>query len=322
MKILEKIGSFVGKYMAVIVLAVTVISLVRPSAMTWIKISWVNPLLMIVMLGMGLTLKLSDFKACFSNPKGVIGQTILRFVVTPLIAVALTKIFKLPNELAVGFILVAVCPGGTSSNVMTYLAKGDVALSVAMTGVSTCLSPVITPLLTTLLVGQKLDVSFGSMFLSIVKVVVVPVVAGIVVNKLLPALSDKLQKILPLISVIAITLIVGAVVSSNAVKIISAGLLIIVMVAILNISGYLTGTALAKALGYGDEQANAIAIETAMQNSGLATSLAVANFASMPIAAIPGAVFSVWHNVFGAIIANFMAKRYDKKHGIDAVENV
>jgi len=316
MKVLEKISTFVGKYMAVIVLLVTAISLLSPSSMTWIKMSWVNPLLMIVMLGMGLTLKLSDFKECFSNPKGVIGQTILRFTITPLIAVGLTKLFNLPPELTVGFILVAVCPGGTASNVMTYLSKGDVALSVAMTAVSTCLSPILTPLLTLLLVGQKLDVSFGNMFLSIVKVVVVPVVLGVVINKALPKISEKLQKILPLVSVVAITLIVGAVVSNNASKILSAGLLIIAVVALLNISGYITGGILGKLLGYGDEQINAIAIETAMQNSGLATSLAVANFAAMPMAAIPGAVFSVWHNVFGAVIANLMAKRIYKKRNI------
>ena len=313
MKLLEKIGAFAGKYMAIIVLAVTVISLFAPNAMTWVKMSWVNPLLMIVMLGMGLTLKLSDFKECFTKPKGVIGQTILRFTVTPLIAVGLSKLFNLSPELTVGFILVAVCPGGTASNVMTYIAKGDVALSVAMTAVSTFLSPILTPLLTLLLVGQRLDVSFMSMFLSIVRVVVVPIALGVILNKLLPSLSDKLQKVLPLVSVIAITLIVGAVVSNNAQNILSAGILIIAVGALLNISGYITGSILAKLLGYGDEQMNAIAIETAMQNSGLATSLATANFASMPMAAIPGAIFSVWHNVFGAVIANFMAKHIDKK---------
>ena len=320
MKVLETISAVLGKWMAVIVLAVTAISLFAPTAMTWCKVSWVNPLLMVVMLGMGLTLKLSDFKECFTKPKGVIGQTILRFTATPLVAVGLTRLFNLPLELTIGFILVAVCPGGTASNVMTYLSKGDVALSVAMTAVSTCLSPVLTPMLTLLLVGEKLDVSFMSMFVSIVKVVVVPVVLGVILNKVLPSLSDKLQKILPSGSVIAITLIVGAVVSNNAANIKSAGFVIIAVVALLNISGYITGSLLAKVLGYGDEQMNAIAIETAMQNSGLATSLAAANFAAMPMAAIPGAIFSVWHNVFGAVIANLMAKRIDRKHAADEEE--
>ncbi len=313
MKFVEKLAALAGRYMAVIVLIVTCISLFFSQAMTWIKVSWVNPLLMIVMLGMGLTLKMSDFAECFKKPKGVIGQTILRFVVTPFIALGLSKVFKLPPELTVGFLLVAVCPGGTASNVMTYLAKGDVALSVAMTGVSTCLAPVLTPMLTLLFVGEKLDVSFASMFFSIVKVVVVPIVLGVILNKALPKLSEKLQKILPLVSVIAITLIVGAVVSNNAAKIMEAGIVIVVVVALLNISGYITGGLLGKALGYGQPQINAIAIETAMQNSGLATSLAIANFAAMPMAAIPGAVFSVWHNVFGAVIANLMAKGVDKK---------
>ncbi len=313
MKTFEKISGFIGSHMAIIVLIVTALSLLAPSSMTWVKMSWVNPLLMIVMLGMGLTLKLSDFKACFTNPKGVIGQTILRYTVTPAIAVGLTKLFHLPQELTIGFILVAVCPGGTASNVMTFLAKGDVALSVAMTAVATLLSPIVTPMLTLFLVGEKLDVSFLSMFLSIVKVVVVPIVAGVVINKAIPSLSERLQKVLPMVSVIAITLIVGAVVSNNAARILSAGLVIIAVVALLNISGYCTGTILAKLLGYDMPQVNAIAIETAMQNSGLATSLAASNFASMPMAAIPGAIFSVWHNVFGAVIANLMAKGVTEK---------
>ena len=207
----------------------------------------------------------------------------------------------------------AVCPGGTASNVMTFLARGDVALSVAMTAVSTLLSPLVTPLLTMLLVGEKLDVSFWSMFLSIIKVVVIPIVAGVVISKFVPKLSEKMRKVLPLVSVVAIAMIVGAVVSGNAENIISAGPVIIAVVALLNISGYITGGLLAKLLGYQRPQVNAIAIETAMQNSGLATSLATSSFASMPMAAIPGAIFSVWHNVFGAVVANLMARAADRK---------
>ncbi|MCD8035814.1 MAG: bile acid:sodium symporter family protein [Clostridiales bacterium] len=313
MKIVEKIASLAGKYMAIIVLAMTCVSLFFSDTMSFLKTSWVNPLLMIVMLGMGLTIKMSDFAECFKKPKGVIGQTILRYTVTPCIALGLSKLFNLSTELTVGFLLVAVCPGGTASNVMTYLANGDVALSVAMTSVATIIAPVVTPMLTLLLVGEKLDVSFMSMFTSIIKVVMVPIIVGAILNKLLPKLSEKLQKIFPLISVIAITLIVGAVVSNNAANIMEAGIIIIVVVALLNICGYITGGILGKVLGYGRPQINAIAIETAMQNSGLATSLAISNFASMPMAAIPGAVFSVWHNVFGAVIANLMAKGVEKE---------
>ncbi len=207
----------------------------------------------------------------------------------------------------------AVCPGGTASNVMTFLARGDVALSVAMTAVSTLLSPIVTPLLTMLLVDEKPDVSFWSMFLSIVKVVAIPIVAGVIISKFVPKLSERLRKVLPLISVIAIAMIVGAVVSGNAENIISSGPVIIAVVALLNISGYITGGLLAKLLGYQRPQVNAIAIETAMQNSGLATSLATSSFASMPMAAIPGAIFSVWHNVFGAVVANLMARAADRK---------
>lgn len=312
-KVLEKIGAAAGKYMAFIVLAVTALGLITPSALTWIKTSWVNPLLGIVMFGMGLTLKLSDFKVVFTQPRGVICSTILRFTVTPLIAAGLARLFQLSPELTVGFILVAVCPGGTSSNVMTYLAKGDVAMSVGMTAVSTLLSPILTPLLFLFFAGEQIDVEFASMAISIVKVVLVPIVLGFAFNKFLPAIGERLEKVLPLVSVTAIVLIVGCVVSANAVKIIASGFSIIAVVALLNISGYVIGTILGKVLRYDTEQCDAIAIETAMQNSGLATSLATGSFASMPMAAIPGAIFSVWHNVFGSIVANMMAIRTEKK---------
>lgn len=307
MKFLEKVSDFVGKYMAVLVLAVAALALFAPATVSFIKTSYVNTLLGIVMFGMGLTLRASDFKIVFSHPKDVVIGCLAQFTIMPLLAFLLTKLFGLSPELAVGVILVGTCPGGTSSNVMTYLAKGDVALSVGMTGVSTILAPFLTPVLTYLLAGQTVDVNMMSMFLSIVKVVIIPIALGCIINKLFSDFTQKLVKVLPLVSVTAIVAIVAAVVSANASKIMTSGLLIVAVVMLHNVCGYGLGFFIGKALKLDTAKCKAVAIEVGMQNSGLATSLAATHFAQYPLATIPGAVFSVWHNISGAIFANFMA---------------
>lgn len=295
--------------MAVLVLAVAALALFMPQSVSFIKTSYVNTLLGIVMFGMGLTLKASDFKVVFSRPKDIIIGAVAQFTIMPLLAFVLTKLFQLPPELAVGVILVGTCPGGTSSNVMTYLAKGDVALSVGMTGVSTILAPFLTPLLTKLYAGQTVDVDLLSMFLSIVKVVIVPIVLGCIINKLFSSFTEKVTTILPLVSVTAIVAIVAAVVSANSSKIMTCGFLIMLVVVLHNCLGYALGFAVSKALKLDMSKCKAVAIEVGMQNSGLATSLAATHFAQYPLATIPGAVFSVWHNISGAIFANFIASK-------------
>ena len=312
MKTLEKVSDFVGKYMAVIVIAVAALALLAPGTVSFIKTSYVNYLLGIVMFGMGLTLKPSDFKVVFSRPKDVIVGCIAQFTLMPLLAFLLTKLFNLPAELAVGVILVGTCPGGTSSNVMTYLSKGDVALSVGMTAVSTILAPFLTPLLTLLYAGQRVDVNVMSMFLSIVKVVLVPIALGFVINHFFHEFTQNAVRVLPLISTTAIVAIVAAVVSANSAKILTSGLLIVAVVILHNLLGYATGFAVGKALHLDSSKCRAISIEVGMQNSGLATSLAATHFAQYPLATIPGAVFSVWHNISGAILANFFARTAEK----------
>ena len=312
MKTLEKVSDFVGKYMAVIVIAVAALALLAPNTVSFIKTSYVNYLLGIVMFGMGLTLKPSDFKVVFSRPKDVIVGCIAQFTLMPFLAFLLTKLFNLPAELAVGVILVGTCPGGTSSNVMTYLTKGDVALSVGMTAVSTILAPFLTPLLTLLYAGQRVDVNVMSMFLSIVKVVLVPIALGFVINHFFHEFTQNAVRVLPLISTTAIVAIVAAVVSANSAKILTSGLLILVVVVLHNLLGYATGFAVGKALHLDSSKCRAISIEVGMQNSGLATSLAATHFAQYPLATIPGAVFSVWHNISGAILANFFARTAEK----------
>jgi BASS family bile acid:Na+ symporter len=309
MKVLEKLSDLVGKYMAILVLLVAALALFAPGTVSFIKTSYVNTLLGIVMFGMGLTLKAADFKVVFSHPKDVVIGCLAQFTIMPLLAFILSKVFGLSPELAVGVILVGTCPGGTSSNVMTYLAKGDVALSVGMTSVSTILAPFVTPLLTYLLAGQTVDVNVASMFLSIVKVVIIPIVLGGIINKLFASFTEKLVKVLPLVSVIAIMAIVASVVSANSSKILTSGLVVVVVVMLHNVLGYALGFLISKVLKLDMSKCKAIAIEVGMQNSGLATSLAATHFAQYPLATIPGAVFSVWHNISGAIFANIMADK-------------
>ncbi len=313
MKVLKKITAFVSRYMAVIVILVAALALFVPSSVSFLKTSYVNPLLGIVMFGMGLTLKPNDFKVVFSRPKDVIIGCIAQFTVMPLLAFLLTKVFQLSPELAIGVILVGTCPGGTSSNVMTYLSKGDVALSVGMTACSTILAPFLTPALTYLYAGQTVDVNVWSMFLSIVQVVILPIVLGFLINHFFKKFTETVVEILPLISTLAIVAIVAAVVSANSANLMTSGALIIVVVILHNVLGYLLGYVIGKVLKLDETKCRAISIEVGMQNSGLATSLATVHFAQYPLATIPGAVFSVWHNVSGAILANFFARTADKK---------
>ena len=313
MKVLEKISDFAGKWMAIIALIVAIIALLAPDPVhAALPTSWVNPLLGIVMFGMGMTLKLSDFKVVFTKPKAVITGILSQFIIMPLLAWLLCTIFQLPTELAVGVILVGCCPGGTSSNVMTYLSKGDVALSVGMTACTTILAPIVTPALVLLLAGQSVDVSYVSMLMSIVQVVLVPIVLGFIINAIAPKIADVFGKVLPLISVIAISLIIMAVVSANAAKLMTVGALIIAVVMLHNLCGYALGYLAGRALGLSRAQMRTLSIEVGMQNSGLATSLATVHFATMPLAAVPGAVFSVWHNISGAVYANILARTAEK----------
>ena len=312
MKFLEKLSDFVGKYMAFIVVVVAAAALFVPTALIWIKTSWITTLLMIVMFGMGLTLNPVDFAVVFRRPKDVILGCLAQFTIMPLLAFALGKAFALDDALLVGVILVGTCPGGTSSNVITYLSNGDVALSVGMTSVSTLLAPLLTPALTYLLLRQTVSVDMAAMFMSIVKVVILPIAAGFVINKFFSSTTQKAVKVLPLVSVTAIVMIVAAVVSANSAKIMTTGVLVFSVVILHNILGYALGYVIAAFLKVPLAKKKAISIEVGMQNSGLATSLAATSFPSLALATVPGAVFSVWHNISGAILANIYSQMKEK----------
>jgi len=231
----------------------------------------------------------------------------------PLLAFTLGKIFALETGLLVGVILVGTCPGGTSSNVMTYLSKGDVALSVGMTCVSTLLAPFLTPLITYLLLRSTVAINMLSMFLSIVKVVLIPIGLGMIINHFFSTTTQKAVKVLPLVSVTAIIFIVASVVSANSQKILTTGAIVFVVVILHNLLGYTVGYGIGKALNMDLPKRKAVAIEVGMQNSGLATGLAGSAFPNLAMATVPGAIFSVWHNISGAVVANIFANMEDKK---------
>ena len=318
-KKLSKIEKFIdnfSKYMAVIVLVIAAVSLAVPSSAIWIRISWINYLLMVVMFGMGLTLKPNDFKLIFTRPKDIIIGCIAQYTFMPLIALLLCLAFNLDSALAAGVILVGTCPGGTASNVITYFSKGDIALSVSMTSINTFLAPLLTPLITYMMLKTTVNVDIVAMFTSIIIVILVPVVLGCIINKLFYGFTQKIVKILPMISTIAICMIVAAVVSHNAEKIYTSGLIVLLVVILHNLSGYLLGFILGKILKMNPEKTKAVSIEIGMQNSGLAASLASTAFSQLPMATVPGAIFSVWHNISGAILAgiyrNWTSEKQDK----------
>lgn len=305
MKVIEKISEFFGKYMALIVLAVAALALFVPQSSLWIDTSWINYLLMVVMFGMGLTMKPRDFALVFKRPKDILVGTAAQFIIMPALAFGLSKLFQLDPALTAGVVLVGTCPGGTSSNVITYLSKGDVALSVGMTSVNTMLAPLLTPAITWLLLQTTVRVDVWAMFWSIIQVIIIPVALGFVINRFFGKFTEKAVAVLPSVSTVAICLIIAAVVSHNAEKIYTSGVLVFAVVILHNLLGYAGGFGLGKLLKMPPEKVKALSIEVGMQNSGLATSLAGTAFSGLAMATVPGAVFSVWHNISGAILAGF-----------------
>ncbi len=294
---------YLARWMGMIVLAVGAVSLFVPASFIWIDTWTINPMLGVIMFGMGLTLSPHDFKVVLSRPKDILIGCLAQFTVMPLLAWLLAWCFSLPKELALGVILVGCCPGGTASNVITYLAKGDLALSVGMTATSTLLAPLLTPLLVWLMAGTMVDVDTVGMLKSIVYVVIAPIAIGLLCQRFLPRMTKSVTPYLPAFSSLAIAITVGIVVSHNADRLMLGGMIVVLVVMIHNLSGLVLGFAIGRLLRLSRPKSVALSIEVGMQNSGLASSLAVLHFAAFPLATIPGAVFSVWHNISGALAA-------------------
>lgn len=306
---LQRIGHFASKTFLVWVLLVSIIAFSAPGLFSGLW-EYIPYLLGIVMLGMGLTIKVSDFKLIFKYPKPVIIGVVLQYTIMPLLAYLIVKTFQLPPDIAIGVLLVGCCPGGTTSNVMSYIAKANVALSVTITSISTILAPVLTPGFMYLFAREWMDVSFLSMFASVTKVVLIPILIGLLIQRIFTNLAEKSEDVLPLVSVVAISIILGTVVAGSRELIIETGLLIFTVVIAHNVLGYATGYFMANILKLNYPDKKAVSIEVGMQNSALATSLATVHF--NPLAAVPGAVFSLVHCVTGPILARYWARRAEQ----------
>ncbi|ALK99575.1 sodium transporter [Massilia sp. WF1] len=308
MNAIEKASAVVARTFPFWVLLFACFGFFAPQLFTGYK-SWITPLLGIVMFGMGLTLSAADFREVFRRPRDVAIGVVGHYLIMPGIAYVLAIALRLPPDIAVGVILVGCCPSGTASNVMTFLAKGDVALGVSIAAVSTLVAPLATPALVSLLAGEWMDINTQSLFMDIVQVVILPIVLGVVAKTLFRRQAAASVKALPLVSTIAIVLIIAIIVGLNRPKLFTNGLLILVAVILHNLLGFALGYLFARLFGMDLAKRKAVMLETGMQNSGLGAALAAAHF--NPLAAVPSAVFSVWHNLSGSALAAWFARKAD-----------
>ncbi|WCD79009.1 bile acid:sodium symporter family protein [Pseudomonas sp. TUM22785] len=309
MRALAALSRFVGNTFALWILLFAVLAFYQPA---WFLplVKWIVPLLGLIMFGMGLTLKTEDFREVARRPLRVLIGVLAQFLIMPGLAWLLCQVLRLPPEVAVGVILVGCCPGGTASNVMTWFARGDLALSVAITAVTTLLAPLVTPALIWLLASAWLPVQFGALFMSILQVVLLPIALGLIAQRLLSVRVRHLVEVLPLVSVVSIVVIVAAVVAASQAKIAESGLLIMAVVVLHNGLGLALGYLAGKVFGLPLAQRKTLAIEVGMQNSSLGAALASAHFS--PLAAVPSALFSVWHNLSGSLLAALFRRMKDE----------
>ncbi len=265
------------------------------------------PFLSLIMLGMGITLSVDSFLAVLKRPSAVLLGTLMQYTVMPLAAWVVCMVLKLPSDLAAGVILLGCCPGGTASNVISYLAKADVALSIVLTSVSTLIAFLATPFLTWVLIGQTVEVDVMGMLVSVVKVVIVPVVLGLAINYFFEKKINAVKDVFPAISAAAIVIIIAVIIGTNSANLGKSGPLVLLAVILHNGLGLAGGYGVSKALGFSETEARTIAIEVGMQNSGLSVALAIKHFTAA--AALPGAIFSIWHNLSGAFLAGHWSKQ-------------
>jgi BASS family bile acid:Na+ symporter len=310
---------------AVLTLAGVALAWVFPPAFTWMTDGRITvagqPLLSLalgtIMLAMGLTLTFDDYRSLARMPRALLAGVGLQFVVMPLSGFAIARALALEPGLAVGLILVACCPGGTASNVVTYIARGHVALSVAMTMASTLAAVVLTPLLTGWLAGAYVEIDRWNLLVNMIAVVLVPVVAGTLLNRLFPRAAERVSAVLPLIAIVLVILIVGGIVGGAKAQIAQHAGVLLLATFLLHASGFALGYVLARWLGLGEVEARTISIEVGMQNSGLGSGLAktpafAAQFASLQQAAlapVPAAISAVWHVVIGSVLAGWWRRR-------------
>ena len=305
---MKRIFKFIEKYYFIIILLSVAVSLVFPNSFQWVLSNYggvniLNLLLSIVLFTMGTTLKVEDFTNVFKKPKEISVGIATQYIAMPLIALALAKIFSLNEALTVGLILVGTVPGGTASDVITFLSNGDVALSVSLTAISTVIAPIITPLITLVLIGNQIHFNPVDMFLSIIEIVIIPIMIGLILNSKFPDFCERLKVYLPALSAIVICLIVAGVIGANKQAILTSSSIIILVIMMQYFLAMMIGFGVGYLAGMDRKQIITVAIELAFQNSGLSTGLAKAHFPNLAQATVPGALYSVWQNFAGSILA-------------------
>lgn len=310
---LERIGTVTTTYFVVWILFGSTLALYSPSTFTPLG-DYISVFLGVIMLGMGLTLTPADFRRIIERPRDVFIGAAAQWVFMPVFASLLVALLGLPRDIGVGLVLLGAAPGGTASNVMTYLGRGDVALSVTITSVTTLAAPLVMPAWIVLLAGEEITVTFGAMAEEIVLIVLIPVVAGLLLRVILdryaPAVANAGLSIFPAVSVLTIVLIVAAIVGLNVEEILTASATVFLAVIVHNALGLGAGYGAGYLTGMSTDRARACAFEVGLQNSGLAVALAVAFFD--PVAALIPALFSVWHNISGPALATVFARRTDR----------
>lgn len=290
------------------------LALVRPAWFAWFTGDWITWGLAVIMLGMGITLSVDDFKAVLNKPRAVAAGFVAQYLIMPLMGWSIARLLQLETALAVGLILVACCPGGTASNVVTYLARANVALSVLMTMCSTFGAIVLTPLLTKWLAGTLVPVDAWGLFWSTVKIVLAPLIVGVALNRYAPRFVKAVLPVAPLVSVLTITLICASIIGGSAEHLKRSGGTLLLAVFLLHAGGFGLGYVFARLLGYGVTDCRTISIEVGMQNSGLGAALAKAHFANLPLAPVPCAVSATFHSVIGSILAGWWRLRPPRLH--------
>ncbi len=309
---MQRILSIITNLFPVWVLLCCLAALFQPELFTWFDRPFIVWGLGIIMLGMGITLSLDDFKRVLTMPRSVGTGLLAQFLLMPACAWSIAHLLDLPVAYKVGLILVACCPGGTASNVVAYLARANVALSVLMTMCSTAVAIVLTPLLTSWLAGQYVPVNGWQLFASMVKIVLLPLVLGISLHHLFPKAVKVVLPVGPLVAVFVIALICASIIGANAEDVRESGLKLLGAVVLLHSAAFASGYGFARMLGYGPIICRTVSIEVGMQNSGLATVLARSHFAN-PLTAIPCAISAVIHSVIGSILAGYWRLRMPRK---------
>lgn len=328
MKLLQKGSKFLSDYTSLVVIAIAVVTFFVPAMMGWVnyqlftdmvgnKFTSQSLIIGVIMFSMGLTLTTKDFKILAQRPLDICIGAAAQYLIMPFLAWGISQALQLPDAIALGLILVGCCPGGVSSNIMSYLCGGDVAFSVGMTTVSTLLSPVMTPLMVAFLAsGTKITIEGLPMFVSIIETVILPIAVGFFLNYVWGKKKafQELQKVMPGIAVLGLACVVGGVISSQGANFFTSGVVIFAAVLLHNGLGYLLGYGAGKMTGMNTAKKRTISIEVGMQNAGLATNLATttAQFASAPQSAVICAVSCVWHSISGTLIAGFFAG-FDRK---------